>query len=263
MATLIVKFGGAALEKIEGFSRMARIIESGKKYYRNIVVVTSAMKGETDRLLALASSVNSHPPGREVDMLISAGERITSPLLAMALIEKGVPAVSFTGSQSGIITTNDHTDAKIVHIKPFRIKKALEAGFIPVIAGFQGVSLEGEITTLGRGGSDTSAVALGVALGAEKVEFFKDVDGIYSEDPNRVKDALHYPYLSYDRALDIVEKGAKILHARALRLAKKNGMFLIVTSFTGEGKRTEIGFSERTEQTSGTPLYEMENSEIM
>ncbi|MBM3199132.1 MAG: aspartate kinase, partial [Chlamydiae bacterium] len=171
------------------------------------------------------------PPRREQDMMVSVGERISIALLAMALSFQGKEAISLTGSQSGIVTTSEHSEAKILEVRPHRILKHLKEGKIVIVAGFQGVSVEGEITTLGRGGSDTSAVALGIALQADRVEFFKDVDGIYSEDPKKDPFAVQLPFLRYEEALSIIEKGAKVLHARAVRLAARNALPLHVLSF--------------------------------
>ena len=164
-------------------------------------------------------------------MLISVGERVSIALLAMALHLKNREAISFTGSQSGIITTNEHSEARIKMIKPQRLLRALEMGKIVIVAGFQGVSTDGEITTLGRGGSDTTAVALGVSLQATRIEFYKDVPGIYSEDPKKNPEALYYPFLSYDKALNLAKNGGKILHPRCIELAAKNAMPLHVISF--------------------------------
>jgi aspartate kinase len=230
METVILKFGGAAVANTGQFSRIAEIILNKSRYAR-VVVVVSAMGDTTDQLLALARSVHPQPPLREQDMLISVGERVSVALLAMALDHKRKEAISFTGSQSGIITTSNHSDAGIVDVKPHRILRALSEGRVVIVAGFQGVSREGEITTLGRGGSDTTAVALGVALGASRVEFYKDVEGIYSEDPKKNPLATLFSNLPFDRAIEIMEKGAKVLHSRCIRLAEKNGLPLQVLSF--------------------------------
>lgn len=164
-------------------------------------------------------------------MLVSVGERVSIALLAMALSLKGKEAVSFTGSQSGIITCANHTEAKIVDVRPYRLMPVLQKGQIAIVAGFQGVSVEGEITTLGRGGSDTTAVALAVALGAQKVEFYKDVQGIYSADPKKDSHARLLPTLDYAEAREIASNGAKVLHPRCIELAEKNGVLLSVLSF--------------------------------
>ncbi len=185
------------------------------------------MGDTTDRLLNLAYEVSQSPPKRELDMLLSVGERISISLLAMALSKESIPAKSFTGSQSGIITTTDHVDAKIVDVKPKRLEACLNEGEVAIVAGFQGVSRFGEITTLGRGGSDTSAVALAIALKAD-VEFFKDVPGIFDADPKINREAKLQYELTYDEALKIE---GKILSKRCLELAKINGLPLRVLSF--------------------------------
>jgi aspartate kinase len=231
MTTLIMKFGGASVAEPSSFSRIASIISFRKKEYHNVVVVVSAMGNTTDQLLTLAAQVNENPPRRELDMLVTVGERISISLLAMALAKIKLEAISFTGSQSGIITCENHTEARIIEVRPHRLQESLLLGKVVIVAGFQGVSEAKEITTLGRGGSDTSAVALAVALEAEKVEFYKDVPGIYSLDPKRCPSPQFYPYLSYEDALDISVKGAKILHSRCVELAKANGMPLHIRSF--------------------------------
>jgi aspartate kinase len=228
--TIILKFGGASVASTEQFSKIAEIILNKSLNYR-VVVVVSAMGDTTDQLLSLAKRVHPNPPPREQDMLVSAGERISVALLAMALNLKDKEAISFTGSQSGIITCTKHSDAQIIDVKPHRILKALDEGKIVIVAGFQGVSKEGEITTLGRGGSDTTAVALGVALRATIVEFYKDVEGIYSEDPKKNPKAILFPFLTFEEAVEIVEQGAKVLHPRCIYLAAKNGLPLKVLSF--------------------------------
>lgn len=226
-----MKFGGAAVQEAKRFSQIALLIQEKRKEFQEIVVVVSAMGKSTDQLIDLAYQVSKTPSQREMDMLISVGERISISLLAMALSDIGCPAVSFTGSQSGIITTNDHSEALIIDMRPLRIVESLEQGKVVIVAGFQGVSKKKEITTLGRGGSDTTAVALGVALGAERVEFYKDVDGIYNIDPKKDSTAVHYPKLSFEEALTIVRGGAKVLHERALLLAMENNLPLFVSPF--------------------------------
>lgn len=253
--TLIMKFGGASLSTPESFSQLADLIIEKKKEYPRIVSVVSAMGGMTDHLISLALKVNPSPPRREYDMLVSVGERISISLLAMALSAKGLQAVSFTGSQSGVLTTEEHSEARIVDVRPFRLLPYLEKGYIVIVAGFQGVSGCKEITTLGRGGSDTSAVALAVALRAEKVEFYKDVGGIFSDDPDFMPNASVFLKLTYEEALEIVEKtGGKVLHPRALRLAQRNALPLHVRSFLDlEGEGTLI-FDPILQPTSA--LYE-------
>lgn len=229
--TLIMKFGGAAVSTPEQFGAIADLIVEKSQSYDRVAVVVSAMGNTTDELLKLAKKIHGNPPSREQDMLVSVGERISISLLAMALDVKGKEAVSFTGSQSGIITTPDHTDARIIDVRPFRLLKCFDVKKIVIVAGFQGVSLTGEITTLGRGGSDTSAVALGIALNAEKVEFYKDVRGIYTEDPKKNSEAKLFEHLSFEQALELTSKGAKVLHYRCVELAAKNYLPLHVLPF--------------------------------
>ncbi|WP_397599631.1 aspartate kinase [Silvanigrella sp.] len=229
---IVLKFGGASVSSPEAFSSIADIILHRKKKYNKVIVVVSAMGDTTDELISLANKVNPNPPRRELDMLLSVGERISIALLAMALAAKGTEALSFTGSQSGILTTNDHANAKIVNVKPHRLIPHLNNGKVVIVAGFQGMSLDGEITTLGRGGSDTTAVALAVSLEAEKVEFFKDVFGIYDKDPKIYQDAHLLKELSYKEAFEIMDKGAQVLHSRCVRLAEKNSLPLKVLPFS-------------------------------
>jgi len=231
MNTLVMKFGGAAVASPQRISDIADLIMSRRQLYQKIVVVVSAMGGMTDHLISLAGQVHPSPPQREYDMLISVGERISMSLLAMALCKRGQEAVSFTGSQSGIITSNEHAQAHIIDIRPQRIEASLLQAKVVIVAGFQGVSEDKEITTLGRGGSDTSAVAIAAALNGEKVEFFKDVPGIFSEDPKQNSQAAYLSQLNYRQVLDLVNHGAKVLHPRAVRLAEANGIPLHVRSF--------------------------------
>lgn len=251
MDATVLKFGGASVASPEQFAQIAKII--AEKPGR-LVIVVSAMGDTTDLLLDLARKVHPQPPVREQDMLISVGERISIALLAMALSLEGRDAISFTGSQSGILTTHEHTNARIRAVRPHRLLKALDEGKVVIVAGFQGVSSEGEITTLGRGGSDTTAVALAAALGAVKVEFYKDVPGIFSQDPKKNPQAIHYPFLTYAQALAIIEKGAEVLHPRCIVLAEKNGLLLHVRSFQApESKKgTLIADPQRSEKKSIT-----------
>lgn len=261
--TLVMKFGGASVATPDHFAQIANIILARKQEYQRIVIVVSAMGDTTDQLIALAKQVHPNPPRREYDMLVSVGERISIALLAMALVLKDSQAVSFTGSQSGIITCSSHSNARIVDVRPHRILKALENEKIVIVAGFQGVSQTGEITTLGRGGSDTSAVALGVALKAECVEFYKDVSGIYSEDPKINPCAELFPLLSYETAARIVENGHPVLHSRCINLASLNQLALYVCSFIDFDKNhcqgTLIGEFNRLR---AQPVYEKEDESI-
>jgi len=240
---LVMKFGGASVAKTESFHKIAKIIIERSLLHKKIVVVLSAMANTTDQLLQMAREVHPNPPTREQDMLVSVGERISIALLAMALAKEGMNALSFTGSQSGIITCENHSDARIVDVKPKRLVEALDKGQVAIVAGFQGVSRKGEITTLGRGGSDTSAVALGVALGAPRVEFYKDVPGIFDSDPKKNPAAKVLPNLSYAEALQLAKGGAKVLHSRCIELAESNGVELSVLSFQNpEDPGTIVGF---------------------
>lgn len=242
MTALVLKFGGASVASPEHFNRVAEIIIKRSEEFDRIVVVVSAMGGATDQLTQLAHQVHPNPPKREMDMLISVGERISISLLAMVLAKMGKEAISYTGSQAGVITSSDHSEARIIDVKPFRILPHLDSGRIVIVAGFQGVSkVGGEITTLGRGGSDTSAVALAVALRASRVEFYKDVAGVCSADPKQNPQAEVISSLTYDEALAIVKKGAKILHERAVLLAQKNNLPLHVLSFMEKRQQSSGG----------------------
>lgn len=231
MKTLVMKFGGASVATPEHFFHVADVVIDRLRSYPRLAIVVSAMGDTTDELDLLARRVNPMPPRREYDMLVSVGERISISLLAMALAARGCEAKSFTGSQSGIITCRQHSNAMITDVRPRRLLEALAAQMVVIVAGFQGVSSDGEITTLGRGGSDTTAVALGVALGAERVEFFKDVPGVFSVDPKQDPDARLLPELSYEDAEKVVCNSGQVLHPRCLRLAAQNGIPLLVRSF--------------------------------
>ena len=257
--TLVMKFGGAAVSSPCLFARIADIILQRRREYSRITVVVSAMGDTTNQLIHLANEVNPNPPRREYDMLVSVGERISISLLAMALAAKDHQAVSFTGSQSGIITCGNHSEARIVDVRPHRLIPVLDVGSVVIVAGFQGVSRSGEITTLGRGGSDTSAVALGIALKAEKVEFFKDVPGIFASDPKQNPKAHFFSELSYDEALNIIQNGARVLQPRSVELAKKNHMTLHVMSFSGFTLENHTGTCIRSRTNCnppGSPIYE-------
>ena len=253
-----MKFGGAATATPAHFNRIAQIVTEKNIEFPRIVIVVSAMGQTTDQLIELSKQIHPSPPQREYDMLISAGERISISLLAMALCRLQKKAISFTGSQSGIITCSNHSNAQILDIRPYRIADCLNEGKIVIVAGFQGVSREKEITTLGRGGSDTSAVALGLALKAEYVEFYKDVKGIFNEDPKTNPQAIQFEQLTYQQALDTVSHGARVLHSRAISLAAKNGLPLHVRSFISSDedfKGTWVFDSKISRQP--LPIYEV------
>lgn len=262
MKTLVMKFGGAAVANPAQFASIADIILARSKQYAHLVIVVSAMGETTNTLIELAKQVHPNPPQREYDMLISVGERISMSLLAMALCRKNCEASSFTGSQSGMITCSKHANAHIVDVKPHRLADCLKNGKVAIVAGFQGVSQDREITTLGRGGSDTSAVALALALGSmgfevPHVEFFKDVPAVFSEDPKKNPLAIPYAQLTYAEALAIVADGARILHDRAIRLAEKNGLPLHIRSFIhSDGKEPGTCIWDARCSKTEVPLYE-------
>jgi aspartate kinase len=249
MSTIVLKFGGAAFASSDQFSKIAELILKKQFEFERIVVVVSAMANVTDELIHLAHSVHKNPPQRELDMLISIGERASMALLSMAIQAQGKKAISFTGSQSGILTNNEHSQAKIIEVRPSRLLDYLSRGYIVIVAGFQGVSLEKEITTLGRGGSDTSAVALGVSLGAERVIFYKDVGAIYEADPKHFPLSKICSKLTYEEALFKVDPRRAILHPRCIELARLNSLPLSVCSYiTGEeGTRIECTAATRPE----------------
>lgn len=220
MGLIVQKYGGSSLATPQHIQWAAQRIERIKRSGSDLVVVVSAMGKTTDHLIRLARKTVHHPPVRELDMLLTAGERVSMALLSMALQERGISAISFTGSQSGIVTSPHHTEAKIIDIRAHRIREELCNGKVVIIAGFQGVSEQHEITTLGRGGSDTTAVAIAAALGAECCEILTDVDGLFSADPRLVANARLLENCSYDEALELASLGAK-MHSRSIELAKK------------------------------------------
>lgn len=240
MRIVVQKFGGTSVDGAERIRNVARrIVERKKEGYR-VCVVVSAPGDMTDRLIDMAYEVNPSPPPREMDMLLSTGERISIALLCMALSRLGEQAVSFTGSQAGIITDTSHTKARILEIKADRVLEVLERGKIAVVAGFQGVSVEKDITTLGRGGSDTSAVALAVRLGAEYSEIFTDVEGVYTADPRIVPEAKKIDLVSYEEMLEMAATGARVLNARAVEFARIYGMPILVRSSFTEAPGTWV-----------------------
>ncbi|GJL78596.1 MAG: aspartokinase [Nitrospinaceae bacterium] len=231
MGSLIVqKYGGTSVGTIDQIKRVAQRIAEVEKSGKDIVVVVSAMAGETDKLLKMAKEISSAPQQREVDLLLSSGERISCALLTIALNEIGCPAVSMTGRQIGLQTDNTHTRARIKQIDGERCKHYLQNNHVVVVAGFQGINEHGDVTTLGRGGSDTSAVALAVALKAEQCEIYTDVDGVYTADPRVVPDARKLDTISYEEMLEMASLGAKVLQIRCVEFAKKYNMPLIVRS---------------------------------
>ncbi len=243
MGLVVQKYGGSSVSDAERIKRVAERIVATRKAGHDVCVVVSAMGDTTDELLDLAQQVSPLPPGRELDMLLTAGERISMALLAMAIANLGASARSFTGSQAGVITDSTHGKARIIDVTPGRISDALAAGHIAIVAGFQGVSQDSkDITTLGRGGSDTTAVALAAALDAEVCEICTDVDGVYSADPRLVPTARHLPRVSYEEMLELAACGAKILHLRCVEYARRYGVRLVVrSSFSSEPGTTITG----------------------
>jgi aspartate kinase len=231
MALIVQKFGGSSVADAEGMKRVAARIVATKKAGNQVVVVVSAMGDTTDELIDLANQVSPIPPGRELDMLLTAGERISMALLAMAINNLGFEAQSFTGSQAGVITDSTHGKARIIDVTPGRIREALEAGNIAIVAGFQGISQDTkDITTLGRGGSDTTAVALAAALEADVCEIYTDVDGIFSADPRAVPSARKLATVTYEEMLELAAAGAKVLHLRCVEYARRYNLPIHVRS---------------------------------
>ncbi len=245
MPVLVQKYGGTSVGSPERIHHVAERIVRTRRAGTDLVVVVSAMADTTDDLLELAKKVSDRPHPREQDMLLTAGERISMALVAMAVNDRGQEAVSFTGSQSGIVTDTSHTRAKILEVKADRIREELKRGRVVIVAGFQGVSREREVTTLGRGGSDTTAVALAAALGAEECEIYTDVDGVYTADPRVVPGARKLAALSYDEMLELASLGAKVLHNRSVEIARRFQVPVHVrSSFNwNEGSRIRKGDS--------------------
>ena len=224
MSIVVQKYGGSSVADVTRIKQVADRVMRTRRGGHDVVVVVSAMGDTTDDLLSLAKQVSPNPDRRELDMLLTAGERISMALLSMAIRELGGDAISFTGSQSGIITNDRHVDARIIEVRPVRVQDELANGKIVVIAGYQGVSYRREVTTLGRGGSDTTAVAMAAALGAEYCEICSDVDGVYTADPRVVPDATRIPNLSYEETQELAESGARVLNAQAVEFAKEKGI---------------------------------------
>ena len=221
MALIVQKYGGSSLESADRIRAVAERIVATKKQGHDVVVVCSAMGDTTDELLDLAARVNPTPPAREMDMLLTAGERISNSLVAMAVASFGADVQSFTGSQAGVITTERHGNARIIEVTPGRVQEAIDAGRIAIVAGFQGVNRDTkDVTTLGRGGSDTTAVALAAALGADECEIYSDVDGVYTADPRIVHDARKLDKLCFEEMLELAASGSKILVLRSVEYAR-------------------------------------------
>lgn len=242
---IVQKYGGTSVGNIERIKVVAERVARTKQKGNDVVVIVSAMSGETDKLIGLANKVASNPEGREMDLLLSSGERISAALTAMAISNLGFQSISFTGRQVGIITNDAHTKAKIEKITGEKVKKALAKGFVPVIAGFQGVTETSEVTTLGRGGSDLSAVAVAAALKADLCEIYTDVDGVYTTDPNIVPEARKLDKVSYDEMLELASLGAKVLQTRSVEFAKKYDVPVVVRSSFNDNPGTLVVKEDR------------------
>ncbi|SDU26172.1 aspartate kinase [Jiangella alkaliphila] len=246
---VVQKYGGSSVADAAAIKRVAQRIVATKKEGHEVVVVVSAMGDTTDELLDLAQQVSPLPPGRELDMLLTSGERMSMALLAMAIGDLGHEARSFTGSQAGVITDSVHGRARIIDVTPGRIRQALDGGAIAIVAGFQGVSQDSkDITTLGRGGSDTTAVALAAALNADVCEIYTDVDGVFTADPRIVPVARRVPHISYEEMLELAACGSKILHLRCVEYARRYGIPIHVRSSFSTLTGTWVSESQGSEQ---------------
>jgi aspartate kinase len=245
MGLIVQKYGGTSVGSAERIKNVARRIARWQAMGHQLVVVVSAMAGETNRLITLARDVQTHPDPRELDVVLSTGEQVTIGLLSMALMELGLKARSFTGAQAGMRTDNAHNKARITSIDEGRIRAALDAGCVAVVAGFQGVDADGNITTLGRGGSDTTGVALAAALKAEECQIYTDVDGVYTTDPRLVPEARRLRTITFEEMLELASLGSKVLHIRSVEVAGRHNVRLrVLSSFEEEGEGTLITFEE-------------------
>ena len=249
MALIAQKYGGKSFGTTERIRKVAENIAKFKRQGHQLIVTVSAQSGTTDNLIKMANEINEDASGREMDMLLSTGEQITIALLAMALDKIGIPAISLTGPQMGILTDNAHTKARILRIDHSRIEKELNAGKVIIVAGFQGISTEKEITTLGRGGSDTTAVAIAASIKADLCEIYTDVDGVYTADPRIVKNPSKLSVITYDEMLELASLGAKVLHPRSVEVAKIHNVPLSVrSSFETEKEGTFVVNKEGLEK---------------
>jgi aspartate kinase len=248
MGLVVHKYGGSSVADAASVRRVAQRIVDTVKNGDDVAVVVSAMGDTTDELIELAEQVSPNPPARELDMLLTAGERISMAVLAMAIADLGYQARSYTGSQAGLITTAAHGSAKIIDVTPGRITQAISEGAIPIVAGFQGVSQDTkDVTTLGRGGSDTTAVALAAALNADSCEIYTDVDGIFTADPRIAPKARHVPIITYEEMLELAANGAKVLHLRCVEYARRSGTRLRVRSSFTDSLGTLVTTAEELE----------------
>lgn len=248
MALIVQKYGGSSVGTIDRIQHVAKKVMQAKQQGHDVVVVVSAMYGETDRLIRMANAVTHHPDPREYDVLISTGEQATMALLSMALIQYDCPARSFTGTQIGIHTDNVHSNARILDVDTDVLSRELKLGNVVVVAGFQGVNDLGDVTTLGRGGSDTTAVAIAAALQADECQIYTDVDGVYTTDPHLISDARLLPEVSFEEMLELASLGAKVLQMRSVELASRHNMPLRVLSTFIDGPGTLVTFEEKVMQ---------------
>jgi aspartate kinase len=245
---VVQKYGGSSVADVDKIKLVAKRIARTKAAGKKVVVAVSAMGKTTNALIEKAKAVSPSPSRRELDMLLTCGEREAMSLLTMALLEEGLEAISFTGSQSGILTNDRHSGARIIEIRPFRVQDELERGKVVIVAGFQGVSYKREITTLGRGGTDTTAVALAAALDAEYCEICSDVDGVYTADPRIVDAAQLLTSISHDEMLELAAQGAKVLHDACVEFARKSGIALYARATGKDGGGTRVDFSPERER---------------
>ncbi|WP_260294766.1 aspartate kinase [Sedimenticola hydrogenitrophicus] len=245
MALIVQKYGGTSVGSIERIQAVAAKVAAARNHGDQVVVVVSAMSGETNRLIALAKAIEEHPSAREMDVLVSTGEQVTIALLSMALHKIGCPAKSYTGGQVHILTDSAHSKARIQDIDDIKVKADLDAGCVVVVAGFQGIDEQGSITTLGRGGSDTTAVALAAALKADECQIFTDVDGVYTTDPRVEPKARRMSKISFEEMLEMASLGSKVLQIRAVEFAGKYNVPLRVLSSFEEGEGTLITFEDK------------------
>ncbi|MBO2831279.1 aspartate kinase [Pseudomonas aeruginosa] len=247
MALIVQKFGGTSVGTVERIEQVAEKVKKFREAGDDVVVVVSAMSGETNRLIGLANQIMEQPVPRELDVMVSTGEQVTIALLSMALIKRGVPAVSYTGNQVRILTDSAHTKARILHIDDTHIRAELKAGRVVVVAGFQGVDGNGNITTLGRGGSDTTGVALAAALKADECQIYTDVDGVYTTDPRVVPQARRLDKITFEEMLEMASLGSKVLQIRAVEFAGKYNVPLRVLHSFQEGPGTLITIDDEEE----------------
>jgi aspartate kinase len=248
MGLIVQKFGGSSVGTLERIQHVADRVMQARQEGHDIVVVVSAMQGETDRLIQLAEALSSEPHPREYDVLVSTGEQVSMSLLAIALNAKNISARSFNGHQIGIITDDTHTKARIIDVKTDLLRKNLSEGHVVIVAGFQGINQKGDITTLGRGGSDTSAVALAVALKADECQIYTDVEGVYTTDPRMLPEASLIPQISFEEMLEMSSLGAKVLQMRSVELASKHNLPIRVLSTFSNHPGTLVTFEERIMQ---------------